>query len=318
VNKNHLIYLLQLLNLGLHKSEPAEVPGGLLHKMWRIETSQGIYAIKELSRDIDLAKLEIIDNYNLTEKIASRFIEKGIPAICALSHNKQYLQIIDDTGYLIYPWVDAKAKLEVSENHAIKIAKTLAKIHQIDLDIPELDQPVFDIHSNDKIRALIGKTNDLQNNLDLLLQINDEYKAAVTVLKSQSVVSHADLDPKNVLWNENDDPILIDWEAARKINPTYEIINAALDWSGISNKFDINIFNHMLAAYRSAGGIIDDHLLNSAFYGALGNWINWLVYNIKRSLDDNNIDQHKLGTEQIHVALCTILNIHKIIPGELR
>jgi hypothetical protein len=37
-------------------------------------------------------------------------------------------------------------------------------------------------------------------------------------------------------------PILIDWESARKLNPAYEIVNASLDWSGITTDFDSKLF----------------------------------------------------------------------------
>jgi predicted Ser/Thr protein kinase len=40
----------------------------------------------------------------------------------------------------------------------------------------------------------------------------------MSLLNKNTVVSHGDLDQKNVLWDKTGKPILIDWESACKIN----------------------------------------------------------------------------------------------------
>ena len=44
--------LLQILSLGEMQGEPIEVKGGLLHKMYRVTTSKGVYAVKVLNCEI--------------------------------------------------------------------------------------------------------------------------------------------------------------------------------------------------------------------------------------------------------------------------
>jgi thiamine kinase-like enzyme len=82
-------------------------------------------------------------------------------------------------------------------------------------------------------------SSKLNENLGNLLGANQKYHSAIDVLKENTVVSHGDLDQKNVLWDSENNPILIDWESARKLNPTYEIVNVALDWSGINSNFNV-------------------------------------------------------------------------------
>jgi thiamine kinase-like enzyme len=48
-----------------------------------------------------------------------------------------------------------------------------------------------------------------------IIEINTAFQNTVSLLKTQIVVSHGDLDQKNVLWNKNNSPILIDWECAQ-------------------------------------------------------------------------------------------------------
>jgi len=121
MNYDLLRHLIQHFNLGTPKQAPVRVYGGLLHIMWRLDTDKGSYAIKQLSKDIDLTNERVVKNYELSECIASRFVALGIPAVSAIKNAGQYLFMGDDTGFLVYPWVDAKAldQHAVSENHAL-------------------------------------------------------------------------------------------------------------------------------------------------------------------------------------------------------
>ena len=277
-------------NLGVPIGSPTRVHGGLLHSMWRMDTDKGSYAIKQISKDIDLTNDQIIQNYDLTEEIASRFKELGIPAIHAI--NK--LTIIDGVGFLVYPWTNAKAVLVPTESQALKIATILAKIHLINLKIPEIAEVILPIH----------KTQELP---DVMRAANKTYAEAIPILKQHLVISHGDLDPKNVLWDSQDNPILIDWESARLINPTYEIINTSLDFSGNNQ----GLFIKMIEEYKKSGGNLKN--IEAAFAGVLGNWINWLSFNIKRS-SSSDLEIKRLGQEQVDQTMATILKLQAIIP----
>lgn len=292
--------------------------------MWRVNTDEASYAVKQLSPDIDLTNKAIIKNYNFTEEIAYRFAQLGIPAISAMKQAGKYLKLIDGTGFLIYPWTNAQPLHHdaVSEDHAVEIAKILAKMHHINLDVPEIAEPEFDVHSTETLIQLIQKANNYNcpfaANLTALQQdilaINTAYQNTLPQLKQHIVVSHGDLDQKNVLWDEKGSPIVIDWECTRKLNPTYEIVNACLDWSGITTHFNRSLFVKMMQAYSTAGGSLDKGLLEAAFNAVLGNWINWMVYNIKRACIEQDCEQKTLGIEQVNQVLKTITNLNNIVP----
>ena len=290
MNHNHLIRICAEFNLGAPIGSPTRVYGGLLHSMWKVDTDKSAFAIKQISKGIDLTNDKIIQNYNLTEEIASRFKELGIPAIHAI--NK--LTIIDGVGFLVYPWTNAKAVLVPTESQALKIATILAKIHLINLKIPEIAEVILPIH----------KTQELP---DVMRAANKTYAEAIPILKQHLVISHGDLDPKNVLWDSQDNPILIDWESARLINPTYEIINTSLDFSGNNQ----GLFIKMIEEYKKSGGNLKN--IEAAFAGVLGNWINWLSFNIKRS-SSSDLEIKRLGQEQVDQTMATILKLQAIIP----
>lgn len=325
MNHNILMTLCNTFQLGTLLGSPKRVHGGLLHTMWQVNTDEASYAIKQLSSHIDLTNEDIIKNYDLTEEIASRFFDVGISAVSAIKQANKYLTIVDGIGYLIYPWVDAKPlhKDKVSESHALKIAEILAHMHRINLHVPEIVAPEFDVHSNDRLLELIRRAlnykcsfattlKELQNDI---IAMNTAYQNTFHLLKNQIVVSHGDLDQKNVLWDKHNNPFLIDWESARKVNPTYEIINAALDWSGITTNFHKELFIKILHSYRTSGGHLDNSFLPAAFNAVLGNWINWMVYNIERACTKVESEQKSLGVEQVAQVLGTMIRLKTVIPN---
>ncbi|MFO8671957.1 aminoglycoside phosphotransferase family protein [Legionella pneumophila serogroup 1] len=325
MNRDQLETICKKLNIKQARELPKRIYGGLLHRMWYLESNGSQFAIKQLNNRILMTE-EVKFQYELTEEIAFQFFKRTVPAVHAIKTENNYLIFAEDEAFLAYPWIAAKAldKDTVSEVHAVKIAAILAKIHLINLNVPELDSQEFDIHPNEKISLLIDQSESknlvfkeqLKDNQLLIIESNELYQKAIPILQSTNVVSHGDLDQKNVLWDEHTSPFLIDWESARKLNPTYEMINCALDWSGITTpKFNKSLFIKMLKAYASAGIAINKYHLEAAFYGVLGNWINWLVYNIERSFSSDK-EQQSIGIEQVLQVLPTIFQV-KAISSEL-
>jgi thiamine kinase-like enzyme len=319
MNQNHLKSLCQHFNLGLPKQDPQRVYGGLLHIMWRVDTDKGSYAVKQLSHDI------VPDERlsRISEGIALRFAARGIPAVFAIEKSGEYLFIVEGTGFLVYPWVDAKALNEhaISENHALKIAGILAKMHCINLEEPDITRPKFYTKTKENILASFNKAekfncpfaSSLRKNQDKILAANEDYQNAIPVLKTHLVVSHGDLDQKNVLWDSSNNPILIDWEAACKINSTYDIINTAFYWSGITAEFNKNLFFKMIETYQKAGGVINRSDVVAACYGTF-NWMAWLVRNIERSCVKGESELKTVSIKQVNQTVRTILCLQTVIP----
>ena len=331
MNQDTLQKICQKLNLGAPTSSAKRIYGGLLHKMWKLTTDQNSYAIKELSSHIDFKNQAIKNNYELSERIATMFANEGIPSISAVHKDGDYLLEIDGEFFLIYPWVNAKtwpSNQTIADQHGIKIAALISKIHQINLNIfslPASQEPEFNILNSGQILEAIKNSqakkapfaNELKKHQKTLLALNQKYLEAIPLLKKQSVISHGDLDPKNVLWDTEDQPILIDWESARRLNPTHEIINACFDWSGISleNNFNQNLFFKMLGSYQKSGGVLDQNLLEPAFYAVAGNWINWTFFNIQRFCESQDPEVLNLSAEQVSQTLRTIAFLKNLIPA---
>jgi len=325
MNQKHLKLICTKLQLGSPDETVISVSGGRGgHLMWRVNTEKGSYAIKQLAPDIDLNNEKMITKYELSETIAYRFMQRGISAISALEKSGKHLNIIENTGYLVYPWVEAHhlERNEISEIHAFKVAEILARLHSINLSVPEIKAPRFDIHSNESIIEAIDRAvafncpfaKILKENQSLILTVNDSYLAVIPVLSENTVVTHGDLDQNNILWDKAGQPILIDWESAKKMNPTREIVRTSLSWGGDS----LSIYTLMLRTYIKSGGILNKNLIDAALHAVFGSMVNWMLFNIEIVCTSDIKEKQDAGIEEIKQVLAAMVKLKILIPDLLK
>ena len=114
------------------------------------------------------------------------------------------------------------------------------------------------------------------------------------------VISHRDLDPKNVIWDEFC-PFLIDWEAAGYINPYQELLEIINYWAddgkGSLNKEYFDVIIEAYGRHISLKNVEWERVLAGSCAGMLG----WLAYNVKRALGMEASDEEevRLGEEQV-------------------
>jgi Ser/Thr protein kinase RdoA (MazF antagonist) len=326
-NPNHIRHLCDRLSIGLPDLSPSPVQGGFHHRMWRLQTDEGIYAVKQLSDDTDLANPLVIKHFNLTEKVAETFGACGIDSISALPWQGEYLQIIENSAYLVYPWSEARglAISQLSKKHALGVARILATMHRADIKVSGLDPQDKYKHPEDQITAVVRRAcaihvryaQDLEQALPVFLQIAQRYTKAALVLDQHCVMSHGDLDQKNVLWDAAGKPLVIDWESARPLNPTSELLQTGLEWSGITGQFDSNMFEAFLGEYQQAGGVIEFRFVEPALHALLGDWLIWLMYVVDRSASASNPVKRKRGADQFDLVFQTLLRLQQQLPALL-
>ncbi|MDP5276309.1 phosphotransferase [Chengkuizengella axinellae] len=309
--------------LGEIISSPAAVSGGLLHKMYVIETSQGKYAIKILNPQI-MMRAEAMQNYIHSEKIAN-LLSNTIPALPAKKCNHTFIQEFENVFYLIFDWIDGHCLKpnEIETDHCEKIGTILADIHKADFS--ELN--ILDERSNYEMQTdwdhYLHKGKESNSEwVKLLLENMKKLKSwtkitneSVKLLASNHVISHRDLDPKNVMWNF-DNPILIDWESAGHINPLQDLIETAIYWSKMKvGDIDKKRFFAFINGYKKRTGILEANwkmVLANGFWGKLG----WLEYNLKRSLwiECSDEEEQQLGTSQVISTINAINQYSDMTP----
>ena len=298
--------LINKTELGLILDKPTRVKGGLLNRMYKVNTTTGLYAIKHLNPEV-MKREHAKANHILAEKIANIAKNNNINCIPAKIINGTTLHEIDGNYFLIYDWFDGKAidEDEITLEHVKKVASLLAKIHNIDFtnlinecnlgnENSEIDWDFYISKiENNKIKELLVKNKDYLTNLD-----KKSTKARIEI-SNNLVVSHRDLDLPNILWDNNNNPAIIDWESSGVVNPCEEVIETAWDWSGGQYYFDSKKFKCFLETYQANGGMLDD--LDKAIYSNFKNKSGWLEYNLKRvcrleCLDD---EEQKLGEKEV-------------------
>ena len=80
IDASQIEHLCNVCGLGNPLQEPQAIPGGLLHRLWRLDTTQGTFALKQLNAAI-MQKPLIHDSYRLSEGIAAAMSAHGIPEI---------------------------------------------------------------------------------------------------------------------------------------------------------------------------------------------------------------------------------------------
>jgi len=191
-------------------------------------------------------------------------------------------------------------------DHCIKIGRALGKIHKLySHNKNENRVEPIEAFPWDKYLEL-GKMQQavwleqLQKNKYKLERWNQYVIEAANLMICYQVLIHRDLDPKNVMWNQNE-PLLIDWEAAGYINPYQELIEVINYWCDDGNGQLIYQFvEGLVNAYKefyTLKKVPWKTVINSGYGGMLG----WLDYNFKRSLGIEAIteEEKEMGTRQV-------------------
>jgi phosphotransferase family enzyme len=323
-NKTHIEVLCSRLQLGQPLAAVSSLTGGFHHRVWKLPAANGCFVIKQLSADSDPGDAHTVRHYNVTEAVAEKFAQCGIAAVHALKYQGHYLQVLDNEGYLVYPWTDAVALAEgeVSIHHALAVARLLASMHEANIDVAGVESKLADATERADVEKMIGTSEEadpqmaaqLNEHRALLCRIAEQYRRALPRLGRRQIVSHGDLDQKNVLWDADDNAVIIDWESAHKMNPTQEVTSVALEWSGITEDFDRHMFSQFVTAYTQSGGIITRDLFEAALHGVLGKWLDWLMYNIGRAVNLEEVRQHELGEQQVSFILPVMVRLDGLVP----
>jgi thiamine kinase-like enzyme len=283
--------------------------------MWRINTNRGSFAIKELDATI-MQRPGIHESYIQSEKIAASLKSKQIPAATAIINHNIPLYETDGIIVMVFPWIEGKTLTlnQVTTEHAKQIGAVVAAIHAANIKTFDLPIPEAHFISAERWHDLVEKAlnnklvwADVANaNLPHLIAWSDTYQKAKPRLNKHLIISHTDMDPKNVIWCDAQSPVLIDWEGAGFINPTAEVVNVAIEWSGITEMlFREDIFSAVIEGYRNGGGCMIKSDMLDAFHGLIGGYLGWLEFNMIRSLDSSkyNVDAQNLGIEETQLTL---------------
>ncbi|KTR59973.1 hypothetical protein RSA42_10195 [Exiguobacterium indicum] len=297
--------------LGQLISEPVKLTGGFLHETWRLQTTTGSYVLKRLNPDI-MQRTEARNNFKMSEDVAMQ-ASLHLAALPARRFNDQAAQTIDGSDYLLFDWIDGKTLSadQLRPTHARQIGIQLGRLHGLSMATTDFSKPDtssmpidWDGYLEEGKRQQLEWLQLFMEAQEYLQRIERLAQEAQKQLPVDWIVSHRDLDPKNVLWTPTG-LVLIDWESAGLIHRAVDVFETACYWSKQENDtFDRNRFNAFLDGYVTNQRLPDVdwlHVIDSSVQGKLA----WLNYNLDRSLGKHGIPEAErtLGTEQVLLTI---------------
>lgn len=318
--KINLDTLFTHLNLGQILTLPQAVKGGLLHKSFEVVSESGHYFVKALNPQIML-RPTAMGNYLFSDKVSRIAADSGVPSSSVLEIQGKTIHLVDGQYYQIFNWVEGVPYVHSPKNLDVchEIGSLLGKIHG--LDCTSIDGQ--NMESQEKRRVdwngiLKASQQDevvikLKENIDFdyLIQIEDTAAQALRHL-SDLIISHRDLDPKNVMWGQ-EGLIVIDWEASGYVNAMHELIEVALYWSKFEDgTISAESFMAVLKGYESVTPLNDEETI-FALDAVNDNKIGWIEYNLKRAVGiaSNSLEECQLGYQQVVSTVQSIQRYEK-------
>ncbi|MDF2543383.1 MAG: aminoglycoside phosphotransferase family protein [Herbinix sp.] len=304
---NDVIDLFDTYKIGKVIDKPTSISGGLMHKMYKVMTETNVYALKWLNPSI-MQRNGVVENMINSERIANA-LSHSIPVVAALNFAGNPVLHLNNKYYMVFPWIEGTSIFPplITEKNCYEIGTVLGRIHRMKISVPEIKKenhnPILyhwkyflDMGKDQGAYWVITYSNMIENLVIWNKRVND----ANLVLSKFMVISHRDLDPKNVMWNK-DIPYLIDWEAAGYVNPYQELLEVLNYWTnngkGELDKDKFRILFNAYSDYMNTESVNWDCVLDSGYVGMLG----WLEYSLKRALGIENMDEEERtqGAEQV-------------------
>jgi aminoglycoside phosphotransferase (APT) family kinase protein len=265
-----------LSQLGAPIRPMTRVHGGFANRMYRLDTDQGSFAVKELNL-LDRRWTYRAEDVFRFEQAA---FAAGIPMpepISASPHT------------LVHRWVEGEKVPEapVSAAYAFEIGEILARLHA--LDVRWTREPVQEPAAQDWPELAEQATATGQPWAAALASHVETFLAIAHLVDTCErpgpvVLTHRDVQPWNLLAREGR-PVVLDWELSGPLDLSGELGSTALSLAKGPGFDDIDpaIFGSVLDGYVSAGGALPPPG-PSWFVFMIGGWLGHTRWNILRCL----------------------------------
>ncbi len=313
INQNIIALISQQLNLNPRTLKVSTVFGGLMHETYCLQDAEKSFALKILNPI--LFNEDHFLNIEIIETIAAQFYQQGIFAVNAQKIAGHYSFKYDGKLLLIYPWIRGKsiAVSKLDPKQIIIIGEQLAKIHtaKVNSDLA-IDVSLFEFSSSQLEKLLCCLQTDiaLDQQLKLFISQIPMLFDKQTLATANLVISHRDLTPSNVIWENETTPCIIDWEYLGWIDRGVDLLTVALNWSGLlEGKFQDDLFQTVIKGYQQQANTIP--VINSSSFSAYFAYcLHWVEFNFKRM--ELEPDYKEIGQQQIRLSLTAICVVERL------
>ncbi len=252
------------------------VGGGFANRMYRLDTDQGSFAVKELNLADRRSTYHVEDVFRFEQAAFAA----GVPMPEPISAS-------GDT--LVHRWVEGEKVPEapVSAAYAFEIGEILARIHGLDVEWPHglVEEPVSRDWPELAVRAAAtGQpwADELASHVETFLEIAQFVDTCER--PGPVVLTHKDIQPWNLLARDGR-PVVLDWELSGMLDLSSELGSTALSIAkgpGLDH-IEPAIFRAVLDGYVAGGGTLPPPG-PSWFVFMIGGWLGHTRWNILRCL----------------------------------
>ena len=282
------VRLFEACGLGKALLPVTPVSGGLMHRMYRVDTREGSYAVKRLNPEI-MKRPDAMANYRRAEALEKILEEAHIPIVPALTLGGRKMQELDGEYFYIFRWHGGRPTdwHNITAPQCRQAGRVLGRIHALRPErtgraAPENSAADWNKYAGEAERQQSIVAPILRENIGLLEYAREALNGARQVLPGIECISDEDMDPKNVMW-DGDSPAVIDLECLDFGNPVSHALQLSLQWAGITVlDFDPGLLRTFFEGYLEAwdSGFRD----YGSVLGVAYTWIEWLEYNVIRAL----------------------------------
>lgn len=323
----------EAFDLGRPVAPLRAVQGGLSHRMWRLETVRGCFAVKELNRKWN--NPTYVAGYERAFQIEQAALAAGLPMprpVPVPGTAACLAELPDGTDrpatVRVHEWVQGRnvRMTDVDPEMAGRIGAVLARIHGLALPAPQSLADILWVWGADHWQILARRVSEARlecaGSLREALPLIEEMEAVVIAARTASasvVQSHGDVNYKNVLSTPERELLLVDWDAAGPCGASHEVACAALDWAGVrAHDPRPDLARALIDGYRMAGGQFDGSS-RTVFAFFLRGFLNWLEYLVRRSLGEylQGAEEREVAKQGPRGALANILRFARSLDAWL-
>lgn len=273
---------------------PSPVLGGWSHSVWRVETGDGSFAVKEMREGSGSWWMEHFDNATEFELAAwrARTIAMAEPVgVAGSTALLGRLQVgTDHRWYRCHHWVGGEQCLEDEPDprRSAQVGGIVAALSRLNRQkgttADQLPWNALDAYNDTVAEARarrVGWADALADLEPQVEQLHDEF-SELARLALPMWMSHRDLDPKNSAMRPDGALVLFDWDNAGPRLFESELLEAATSFAGQGTEVDAGCVTATLDAYVRAGGrpLTFDHAAAPIAADGFG----WIMLNAWRSL----------------------------------
>jgi Ser/Thr protein kinase RdoA (MazF antagonist) len=262
--------------LGRPLSRGHGVAGGFTHKTWRLQAEGGTYAVKLLHQYWH--EPERRRAYEGTFELERQAVAAGLPAAePVIAPDGSWLVDLTQGPVRVHRWVDGVPlrDSQVGIDEARRLGGVLAAIHGLDIRREVAAAallPLWTPSSWDRYALELPELRGLRPTMERLRDV----VAAGRSLVGRPVLSHGDLNEKNLLRRPDGGLVLLDWDSAEPADTAMDAAGAAAGLGGLVGSAPRPaVVRAFMRGYRDGGGELAkaDYRVFAGLLNGLHGWL---------------------------------------------